>query len=268
MAQGKGLAIVTGAASGMGEAAARLMAEAGWPLLLCDLNAERLEAVAGRLGGAAERLAGDIAGPGFAGQLAGALNGRPVGALINCAGLSPTMADAARILDVNLAGSMRLLDAVRPHLADGAAAVMFASTAGHMLGAQLDEVIGKVTTADAVSSLMAVTPSSEAAYSVSKRGVQLLVRREAIAFGKKGARINSISPGIIDTPMGRYEMERQPMMKGLLAGTPLARMAQAEEVAAVAVFLCSPTASFVTGTDVLVDGGSMGAIWSGAGMGV
>src|SRR5437867_6614463 len=106
----------------MGEAAARLMCEAGWPLLLCDLNGERLEAAAGRLRGqgAVETLAGDLADAGFPDQLLSALGERPLGALIHCAGLSPTMADPARILEVNLAATMRLLDAVRPRMAEGA----------------------------------------------------------------------------------------------------------------------------------------------------
>jgi len=95
------------------------------------------------------------------------------------------------------------------------------------------------------------------AYTVSKRGVKLLVERESPSFGARGARIASISPGIIDTPMGRQEMEKQPIMKVLVDKSPLAREARPEEVAAVAVFLCTPTASFITGTDILVDGGSI-----------
>jgi NAD(P)-dependent dehydrogenase (short-subunit alcohol dehydrogenase family) len=260
-----GIAIVTGAASGMGEAAARLMAEAGWPLLLVDLSADRLQATAERLrqSGPVETLAGDLADTAFPDMLAAALADRPVGAMIHCAGLSPTMADPARILEVNLAATMRLVEVVRPRMSEGAAAVLFASTAGHMLGTMLDEQISKATTPEAVASLTPLAPESGAAYSISKRGVMLLVKREAQAFGRRGARIASVSPGIIDTPMGRMEMANQPMMKGLLENTALPRMARPEEVAAVAVFLCSPTASFVTGTDVLVDGGSMAVIQSG-----
>jgi NAD(P)-dependent dehydrogenase (short-subunit alcohol dehydrogenase family) len=254
-----GVAIVTGAASGMGAAAARLMSEAGWPLLLCDLQAESLDKAAERLRarGEVETLAGDMTDPGYPDRLIGALNGRPVGGLIHCAGLSPTMAEPARILEVNLAATMRLLSAVRPRMAEGCAAVLFASSAGYMLGDALDEPISKVTTPEAVASLAAYAPESGAAYSISKRGVHLLVRREAPAFGARGARIVSVSPGIIDTPMGRREMQLQPVMKKLVEGSALRRPARPEEVAAVAVFLCSTAASFVTGVDILVDGGSV-----------
>lgn len=254
----EGVAIVTGAASGMGEAAARLLAEAGWPLLVCDLNAERLDAAAKTFPApSVEKLVGDIADPGFPDKLIAALNGRPIGAVIHCAGLSPTMADPARILEVNLAATFRLVEAVRPRMSEGAAAVLYASSAAHMVGTNLDAQISAVTTPEAVASLLPLSPDPGMAYTVSKRGVYLLVRREAAAFGRRGARIVSISPGIIDTPMGRAEMEKQPIMKTAVEKSALARPARAEEVSAVAAFVCSPAASFVTGIDILVDGGSI-----------
>lgn len=259
----QGVAVITGAASGMGAAAARLMSRAGWPLLLCDLNAERLEGAAAELrrAGPVDTLAGDISDLAWPRRAVEALAGRPVGALIHCAGLSPTMGDPARILDVNLAASMRLLDAVRPHLAEGAGLVLFASSAGHMAGTAMDAQIGAVTKPEEVERLVAMAQGdSGAAYSISKRGVHLLVRREAMAIGRRGARITSISPGIIDTPMGRQEMESHPIMKKMVEISPLGRAAQAEEVAAVAVFLTSPAAGFVTGIDILVDGGAIGAM--------
>jgi NAD(P)-dependent dehydrogenase (short-subunit alcohol dehydrogenase family) len=257
-----GVAVITGAASGMGYAAARLMGEAGWPLLICDLNLDRLEQAAETLkvDGPVETLAGDIADPAFAARLTAAVAGRGVGAVIHCAGLSPSMASPERILEVNLAASMRLADAVLPLMSDGSAVVLFASTAGHMLGASLDEAINGAATSETVASLAPYAATPEMAYTVSKRGVHLLVRRLAGVFGAKGARINSVSPGIIDTPMGQAELATQPAMQHMVDMNPLPRMAKPEEVAAAAVFLCSPAASFISGTDLLVDGGSIGAM--------
>ncbi|MFM8303031.1 MAG: SDR family oxidoreductase, partial [Actinomycetota bacterium] len=93
------------------------------------------------------------------------------------------------------------------------------------------------------------------AYAYAKRGVQRLVRRTAIAWGPAGGRINSMSPGLIDTPMGRQEFSQQPAMATMLERTPLGRQGRADELAAVVAFLCGPEASYVSGSDVLVDGG-------------
>ncbi len=258
-ARTEGIAIITGAASGMGEASARLMGEAGWELLLCDVNAERLASAATAMGqGNADQLAGDISAADFGDRLVAALKGRKIGALIHCAGLSPTMASAERILEVNLAATMRLTATVLPHMSEGACAVLFASSAAHQIGDRMDETIGAVVTPEAVASLEPICQgNSGMAYSVAKRGVYLWTRYIAHEFGAKGCRTASISPGIIATPMGKQEMEQQAIMKVLVEKSALPRPAVAEEVGAVAVFLCSPQASFITGTDILVDGGSL-----------
>ena len=258
-----GLAIVTGAASGMGAACAQAFAKEGRPLILSDINRQRLEAVAESLRPAsAELLVGDIAdAAGFASEFSRALGGRKIGALVNCAGLSPSMASAERIMQVNLAGSMVVLRAALSHMGEGSCAVLIASNAGHMLGASLDEALGKATAPEEVASLSPYAPTPEAAYSVSKRGVILLAKREAVAFGQAGARLVSLSPGVIDTPMGHMELAAMPTpIQAMMDNAALKRMGRPEEIAAVVAFLCSSGASFLTGTDVLVDGGEIAAM--------
>ena len=93
------------------------------------------------------------------------------------------------------------------------------------------------------------------AYALAKLGVQRTVGRAAVRWGATGARICSVSPGLTDTPMGRQELGQQPIMRSMLERTPLGRLGTPDEIAAVAAFLVSDAASFVTGIDVLVDGG-------------
>ena len=104
------------------------------------------------------------------------------------------------------------------------------------------------------------------AYTWSKRGVHRLVRREAVRFGQVGARICSVTPGMIDTPMGRQEAEARDTSAMLVDMSPLHREGLAEEVAAGAVFLLSDEASFISGIDLPVDGGLVAAIRGGGGV--
>jgi NAD(P)-dependent dehydrogenase (short-subunit alcohol dehydrogenase family) len=267
MSQGRcaeGIAVVTGAAGGIGSATARQLSAAGWSLLLCDLDAARLEAVAAPLRAAndnVEILAGDVADPDFPARLTAALGNRAVGALVHAAGLSPTMGNAARILQVNLDATVRLVDAMRPLMAEGGAAVLFASMVAHMsMSPEADAAFNAPLPAEGSVALLKFAPTPEIAYPLSKRGVLNLVKREAAVFGVCKARIVSISPGIIDTSMTRSELATSSPAKSMVERTPLARMGLADELASVAVFLCSAGASFVTGCDIQVDGGVLAAL--------
>jgi NAD(P)-dependent dehydrogenase (short-subunit alcohol dehydrogenase family) len=93
------------------------------------------------------------------------------------------------------------------------------------------------------------------AYALAKVGVVRAAARAAVRWGPRGGRASSLAPGLIDTPMGRQELEQQPAMKDMLAETPLGRLGRPEEIAEVAAFLVSDAGSFVSGIDVLVDGG-------------
>jgi NAD(P)-dependent dehydrogenase (short-subunit alcohol dehydrogenase family) len=109
--------------------------------------------------------------------------------------------------------------------------------------------------ADFLDRITETIDDSGLAYALAKRGVVRACARAAVRWGKKGGRVTSIAPGIIDTPMGRQELEQQPIMREMLDQVPLARLGNSDEVAAVAAFLLSDEASFVSGIDVLVDGG-------------
>ncbi|MGZ4705091.1 MAG: SDR family oxidoreductase [Acidimicrobiales bacterium] len=249
--------VVIGAASGMGAAVASLMAPRG-PLLLADRDGDRLAEVAAGLGDEVEVMTFDITVPADIEALVRATGA--LGALVITAGLSPSMAPGRRIYEVNLVGMARTLEAFEPVLAPGSSAVCFASMSAYMMPAspEIDAVLDAPTSPTFFDDLAALdidVDQPQIAYALSKHGVILLIKHRASAWGAHGARLLSISPGIINTGMGRLEAENEPAMAEMVRTSALARMAQPGEVAAVAAFLTTDAASFMTGTDVLVDGG-------------
>jgi NAD(P)-dependent dehydrogenase (short-subunit alcohol dehydrogenase family) len=254
------VAIVTGATGGIGSACVAKLAEAGWPLILCDINLPRLEERAAPLraaGHQVEVLAGDMSDPAIMARLGEIVGARQVGAVVHTAGLTPTMASAARIMEVNYDVSARLVELVRPRMAEGGCVVLTASSSAYLVSSpEIDAAITALTSDDS-SSLMPFATTPEMAYPISKRAVIRLVGREAEAFGARNARIVSISPGLIDTAAARKEAEASPQMEMMRQKTPLRRFGLPEEIASVAAFLCSPAASFVSGRDIPVDGGML-----------
>ncbi|MCJ2178990.1 SDR family oxidoreductase [Novosphingobium album (ex Hu et al. 2023)] len=259
-----GTVVITGAAGGMGNPAAIRFAAKGRSLLLCDLRAEPVEALARVLRGTGaeiKTLAGDIAAPGFPEQILEVLGDAPIAGLIHTAGLSPTMADGPRIFDVNYYATERLAAGLLPRFSEGGCAVLISSVSGYMLAdpAMLGAIRTFVATGDrtGIEQFMA---DPGMAYAVSKRAVMHLVEREATAFGARGVRIASIAPGFIDTSMGKAEAESNAQMRAMIGMVPQRRMGHGDEIASVAEFLLSPAASYISGCDIRVDGGIVGLL--------
>ncbi|UFT99961.1 SDR family oxidoreductase [Radiobacillus kanasensis] len=256
--------VITGGSGGMGKATAELVGKKG-TVLLADISEERLIQAKEEL--AAKGITDvhyqtvDITSKENIAALAkkaselGTLKG-----LVHTAGLSPTMADSRRITEVNLVGTGIVLDAFLPIATQGTATVVISSMSGHMAPRQgpYTEVLKQPLAENVVETMEQFTQGeSGTAYSLSKLGVLLIVEDQVWAWGEKGARITSVSPGTINTPMGRQEASQQEQMKVMLDNTPLQREGEASEIATAVEFLLSDAASYITGTDLRVDGGTV-----------
>jgi hypothetical protein len=182
-----GATVITGAAGGMGRASAERLAAPGRRLILCDLREESLAEVAGVVkerGAQVDLIAGDICDSGFSASLTERLGDSAIGALIHTAGLSPTMAEAARILEVNLFATRRLVDGLRQRMAPGGSMVLISSCSAYMIppGAFSGELKTWLETSSQ-DELLAAAQTPESAYPASKRGIIALVAHEADRAG-------------------------------------------------------------------------------------
>lgn len=241
------VAIITGASSGIGRAAARLFAAADIAVILGARRADALAAVASEIeatGGAASFVAGDVREPDFAHDLVNAamrIHGR-LDIAFNNAGVLPPAAPAHQTsledwndsIAVNLTGAFLAARAQTPAMiATGGGSIIFTSTfVGHTVGFP-----------------------GMAAYAASKAGLTGLTQVMAAELGPQKIRVNALLSGGVDTAMGRVTAPTDADMAGVAALHALKRVAEAEEIARAALFLAGDDASFVTGSAMLVDGG-------------
>jgi NAD(P)-dependent dehydrogenase (short-subunit alcohol dehydrogenase family) len=264
--------VVTGGAGGMGVAIAHALTPLG-PLILADLDIDRLEPARRGLadaGALVEVAVCDVtkdADVAALGERVGAVGG--LRALAHTAGLSPQMSNGRKVLDVDLVGTARVLDALAPHAGPGTAAVCVGSIAGYAdLASELDALLDDPLASgflDEVAAHLTVPFDGTIGYVLAKRGVMRACERLSGPWGRRGARLVSIAPGLIDTEMGRLEMTDSEIVMALIEATPIKRPGHTPlpgsvgDIAALVAFLCSDTASFISGCDIRIDGGLIGS---------
>lgn len=191
--------------------------------------------------------------------------------LIHAAGVSPSQASPATILAVDLYGTALVLEEFGNVVARGGAGVVIASQSGHRLGALTAEQNAALATmpADLLLALPMLQPDnvrdSLHAYQLAKRGNALRVMAEAVRWGKRGARVNTISPGIVITPLAKDELTgtRGEGYRRMIELCPVGRAATPDEIGTVGALLMGPDGAFITGSDFLMDGGVTASYWYG-----
>ena len=258
----------------IGQAIARRVS-AGKKVVLADLRPENAAAAAKVLGDAGFEVATaniDVSSRESVRALvktATALG--DVTGVIHAAGVSPTQASPATVLAVDLYGTALVLEEFGSVIARGGAGVVVASQSGHRLGAltaEQDKALA-TTPADQLLALPMLqldqVKDSLHAYQLAKRGNALRVMAEAVRWGKRGARVNTISPGIIFTPLAKDELTgpRGAGYRRMIELCPVGRGGTPDEVGTVGALLMGPDGAFITGSDILMDGGVTAAYWYG-----
>jgi NAD(P)-dependent dehydrogenase (short-subunit alcohol dehydrogenase family) len=191
--------------------------------------------------------------------------------LIHAAGVSPSQATPATILKVDLYGTALVLEEFGNIIEDGGSGVVIASQSGHRLPSlpeEQDKALATTPTEELLSLpflQLDQLKDSLHAYQLSKRGNSLRVKAEAVLWGKRGARINTISPGIIITPLAKEELAgpRGDGYRRMLEISPAGRAGTPDEVGIVGALLMGQDGAFITGSDFLMDGGVTSAYWYG-----
>jgi NAD(P)-dependent dehydrogenase (short-subunit alcohol dehydrogenase family) len=265
--------VVIGAGS-IGQAIARRVS-AGKQVLLADLRQENAEAAAKTLSDAGFTVSTamvDVSSRASVHALVEAATALgEVSGVIHAAGVSPSQASPETILKVDLYGTALVLEEFGNVIAYRGAGVVIASQSGHRLpplSAEQNAALA-TTPVEELLALPMLQPDQVTdplhAYQISKRGNSLRVMAEAVRWGKRGARVNTISPGIIITPLANDELKgpRGAGYRRMIEACAAGRAGTPDEVGTVGALLMGPDGVFITGSDFLMDGGVTAAYWFG-----
>jgi len=259
---------------GMGETIARRQA-VGRKTVLADFNEVALEATAEKMrddGFDVVTAKVDVSSRESVEQVAAlAASLGPVMQVVHTAGLSPTQAPLEAILRVDLVGVALSLEAFGNVIASGGSGVIISSSSGYLTPAYTPEQehLIRTTSPEGLLDLPFFSPevlgNAGVAYGMSKRANRVQVQNASAAWGARGARINSVSPGVISTAMGRLELDSPSgaFMRAMVDNSGTGRLGTPSDIADSVTFLLGSQASFITGIDLLTDGGTVAAVLTG-----
>ena len=240
------IALITGGAQGIGFACAEALAEDGHQIVLCDINAQGVQAAAQSLGDGCIGIVCDMADPEAISSMFDRIETEigPVSVLVNNAGIAlPNdfieyeLDTFQRVINTNLVGVF----------------VATQRAAKTMIAHRIEGAIVNMSSINAQVAIPAIP-----AYCASKGGVMQLTKSAALALAPHNIRVNAVGPGSIDTAMMAGVNANPEAMATAMARTPLKRMGSAREIGDVVAFLASPKASYITGETIYVDGGRLG----------
>ena len=257
----KKVIVITGGAGGIGQACARTFKKN--PLIITDYSQEMVDETVKMLTKEGFDVIGkacDITDKKDVAKLIDfVFSNGSLKAMIHTAGISGTVKDLKKVYTIDLVGTDILIDAFYEIATKNSVAVLLSSMMAHTVPPN-EKYDTALRNPQAVGSFETVSQfvdgSADLMYNFAKRGVQLLSQKNVTKWGEKGARIVTVSPGVIETPMALKAAEEHPERMAIIKkATPLKRNGQPEDIADVIHFLTSDAARFITGTDILVDGG-------------
>ncbi|MEM7428590.1 MAG: SDR family oxidoreductase [Pseudomonadota bacterium] len=240
------IALVTGAAQGIGYACAEALAEDGASLVLADINGDGAREAAEKLGGDALAVTCDCGDPDAILAMFDQIEAErgPVSILVNCAGvaipkdfLDTTIEDFQKVIDINLTGSFVALQRAAKGMVEHG-------------------IEGSIINMSSINAIVAIPQIP--AYCASKGGVAQLTKSAALALAPHNIRVNAVGPGSIDTAMLAGINSNPEAMKTVMSRTPMQRIGEPREIADVVAFLASNKASYITGETIYADGGRLG----------
>lgn len=262
----KDIIVITGGAGGIGTACAKMFKN--YILVISDYSQIAVKGAVESLNNLGYQALGftcDITQQKDVNDLAAFCQAQgKIRGIIHTAGVSGSVTDLQRVFDIDLLGTQLLIDAFYERATEGTTMVMMASMMGHVVPANdaYDGALRNPLHPESFNTLLPfVDGNSDTLYNFAKRGVLLMCQDNVQRWGQKQARIVTISPGVIETPMALKAAEEHPeLMESMKKMTPLGKNGQPEDIAEVASFLVSDNARFITGSDILVDGGILPAL--------